>query len=149
MTSLESPIDGYGIVIPEWEVEVTPGGPLANLSGTIEDVHDQLIQLNPTWDEEYAPDLTTDVDGSGTNVARLSRRTDFSGSAYLCRGRWPECPASTIVDGIRYLQRVSGRPTNGPGPGNCARVSCSYKSAIWWCNDVRFLAFVTVSHIVS
>jgi hypothetical protein len=37
---------------------------------------------------------------------------------------------------VRYLRRVQGRPRNGPRPGNCGRVSCSYKSAIWWCNDV-------------
>ncbi|KAE8135101.1 hypothetical protein BDV38DRAFT_294917 [Aspergillus pseudotamarii] len=40
-----------------------------------------------------------------------------------------------IEEGIRYLHSVPGQPTNGPGPGNCGRVSCSYNSAIWWCND--------------
>jgi hypothetical protein len=41
-----------------------------------------------------------------------------------------------IRNGIRYLRGLNGNPTNGAGPGNCGRVSCSYDSAIWWCNDV-------------
>lgn len=41
-----------------------------------------------------------------------------------------------IQEGISHLRGVNGKPRNGPGPGNCGRVSCSYNSAIWWCNDV-------------
>ncbi|QPH00797.1 hypothetical protein C2857_004778 [Epichloe festucae Fl1] len=26
-------------------------------------------------------------------------------------------------------------PGNGPGPGNCGRVACTFNTAIWWCND--------------
>lgn len=42
-------------------------------------------------------------------------------------------------DGIAYLKSVTGTPVNGPGPGTCNRVSCSYNSAIYWCNDVSRL----------
>jgi hypothetical protein len=56
-------------------------------------------------------------------------------AAYFCRGRWRECSAPAASNGVRYLRRVQGRPRNGPGPGNCGRVSCSYKSETWWCND--------------
>ncbi|KAL2813072.1 hypothetical protein BDW59DRAFT_167617 [Aspergillus cavernicola] len=41
------------------------------------------------------------------------------------------------MEGIMYLEDVDGRPTEGPGPGECSRVSCSWDSAIWWCNDTR------------
>ncbi|KAL6364190.1 hypothetical protein LRP88_02106 [Fusarium phalaenopsidis] len=50
---LDAPIEGYGVVMPEWEIEVTPGGPIAVLNGTIEEIHEELLQLNPKWDEEY------------------------------------------------------------------------------------------------
>lgn len=40
-----------------------------------------------------------------------------------------------IQKGIIHLRTVNGRPSNGPGPNNCGRVSCSDNSAIWWCND--------------
>lgn len=36
---------------------------------------------------------------------------------------------------VYYLRRVPGKPTNGPGPGNCGRVSCSWNTGIYWCND--------------
>ncbi|KAK0672293.1 hypothetical protein QBC41DRAFT_353561 [Cercophora samala] len=43
-----------------------------------------------------------------------------------------------IEDGITYLSRLSGTAMNGPGPENCGRVSCSYNSAIIWCNNNNF-----------
>ncbi|SCO81325.1 uncharacterized protein FRV6_05538 [Fusarium oxysporum] len=102
-------MSGYGVVVPEWEVEITPGGPTTVLNGTIEEVHEELLQLNPDWDEDDAE--------------------------YHCGGRWPKCRTTIINQGIPYLRRIKGKPRNGPGPGNCGRVSCSFNSAIWWCND--------------
>ncbi|KAL3442667.1 hypothetical protein BJX65DRAFT_286260 [Aspergillus insuetus] len=66
----------------------------------------------------------------------LAKRTDFSGSNVRCypEDYW-EASRETIAEGIAYLRGVSGQPSAGPGPGACARVSCSYASAIWWCND--------------
>ncbi|KAF5251581.1 hypothetical protein FANTH_3191 [Fusarium anthophilum] len=52
-TELEAPIEEYGVVVPEWEVEITPGGPTTVLKGRIEEVHEELLQINPDWDEEY------------------------------------------------------------------------------------------------
>ncbi|PSR82213.1 hypothetical protein BD289DRAFT_371632, partial [Coniella lustricola] len=40
-----------------------------------------------------------------------------------------------LYQGIAYLNGIPGFPSNGPGPGTCGRVSCSYSSAIYWCND--------------
>ncbi|KAI1500309.1 hypothetical protein F5X99DRAFT_410160 [Biscogniauxia marginata] len=41
-----------------------------------------------------------------------------------------------IDDGIAYLHdRGTGLCGVGPGPRACRRVSCSYYSAIWACND--------------
>lgn len=116
-------------MIPEWEVEVSPGGPTVILKGTIEEIRKELLKLNPTWDTDYLKPKPS---------PKLARRFDFSRDKYVCRGRWPQCSADSIQDGINYLRGVSGQPTNGPGPGNCGRVSCSYDSAIWWCNDVSY-----------
>lgn len=52
---------------------------------------------------------------------------------------WPVANGNRIQDGINYLMGVGGQPSNGPGPGACGRVSCSYDAAIWWCNDVSTL----------
>jgi hypothetical protein len=34
-----------------------------------------------------------------------------------------------------YLRGVKGDCSNQAGPGNCGRISCSWNSGIWWCND--------------
>lgn len=55
----------------------------------------------------------------------------------LCEMAWDSSFASVfhIRQGIDYLRKIHGDCTNGPGPGNCSRVSCSYQSGIWFCND--------------
>lgn len=47
-----------------------------------------------------------------------------------------------VKQGIEYLGTVAGTPTEGPGPGACGRVSCSYGAAIYWCNDVSLYLFL-------
>lgn len=129
-----SPIDNYGVIIPEWKVEVSPDGPIVILPGTIEEVHETLLELNPDWDIDYSAYFDTPR-------STLAKRYDFSRDEYFCRDRWPECSADAIETGVNYLRGVPGAPVNGPGPGNCGRVSCSYDSAIWWCNDVSSFSF--------
>lgn len=119
--------------MPEWEVEVSPGGPLVNLSGTIEEVHTELLKLNPDWDTHYLAEKETR--GIADTTSSIQKRS-FDLSSYFCGGRWPACLWAEIRHGVSYLRGVQGRPVNGAGPGNCGRVSCSYDSAIWWCNDV-------------
>ncbi|KAG8424721.1 hypothetical protein J3458_001492 [Metarhizium acridum] len=53
---------------------------------------------------------------------------------------WHPCKVRRIEEGIEYLRGLAGVPRNGPGPETCGRVSCSYQAAIWWCNNVSFLA---------
>lgn len=118
-------ITGYGIEDFTWQIETTPGGPKVNVSGTIESVYSQLTKINPKFVDEYPP-----IEVNETSSA-LTKRDDI-----LC-GNWPDSAGTfAITQGISHLRGVSGVPTNGPGPGNCGRVSCSLDSAIWWCNDV-------------
>ncbi|KAE8362694.1 hypothetical protein BDV27DRAFT_166013 [Aspergillus caelatus] len=132
-----APLDGYNIMIPEWEVEISLGRSTVRLNGTIQEVHEALLKLNPSWNEHYMkemPQESSEVTQPADSFT-LEKRADFSNDKYLCRGRWAECSASAASNGVHYLRFVQGWPTNGPGPGNCGRVSCSYKSAIRWCND--------------
>ncbi|RGP62432.1 hypothetical protein FSPOR_9279 [Fusarium sporotrichioides] len=114
---VEAPIEGYGVVVPEWEVEVAPGTSTI-LKGTVEEVHSQLLGLNPDWDEMYilnAMDPITETSRRDKDT-HLFRRTNFEGSKYTCRGRWPQCPYPAIVDGIeylRYVQAALGTPPSG------------------------------------
>ncbi|KAL4962766.1 uncharacterized protein BDV14DRAFT_99136 [Aspergillus stella-maris] len=128
---------GYGIDVPEWDVEVTPGGERITLNGTVEEVRRELLTLNPRWEEDFAFTVSgKDAAESDDDDGLLVKRTDFYGAKYVCR-KWSNARYKPISNGIKYLRGVSGRPVAGPGPGNCARVSCSYDSAIWWCNDAK------------
>lgn len=97
------------------------------VTGTIQEVYSQLKQINPTFETDFPP-----VEDNNTEVlAALQKRDTVNCGVFSDTGS-----VVAIKSGISHLRGVSGQPTNGPGPGNCGRVSCSYDSAIWWCNDV-------------
>jgi hypothetical protein len=131
---IESPIPGYDIFIPSWEVSATPDGPSIVLNGTVEQVHEQLIELNPNYDADFA--IT--VSGEDDTITTANYLDRFpSNSGHNCFGRWHFVFTDTLWDGINYLRRIGGQPSMSAGPGTCGRVSCSYRTAIYWCNDVR------------
>ncbi|KAK0655328.1 hypothetical protein B0T16DRAFT_311408, partial [Cercophora newfieldiana] len=55
---------------------------------------------------------------------------DYNIKNCKCGNDSGEAETDLIRAGIRYLRHVNGVPQNGPGPGACGRVSCSWKSAI-------------------
>ncbi|KAL3470113.1 hypothetical protein BJX99DRAFT_264549 [Aspergillus californicus] len=143
--AIEPPLEGYEVWEPEWEIEARPGHTI-NARGTIEEIHSQLLDVNPDWDEDYvkpalerraAERATRSADGLTTDFTVAKRDVDFIEDGWIVCDAWPRAKQSRIQDGITYLRGVDGRPTSEGGPGKCARVSCSYDSAIWWCNDSR------------
>ncbi|KAE8378283.1 hypothetical protein BDV26DRAFT_281199 [Aspergillus bertholletiae] len=129
--TLEAPIPGYGIWEPEWSIEAHPGRTI-QARGTIQEVRDELLRINPDWDEHYIKPV---LERSVESTSEFSKRTDFFNDGWLKCGVWPSADVADVKSGIQYLRGVSGNPQNGPGPGNCGRVSCGYNAAIWWCND--------------
>lgn len=129
---VEDPFKGYTIVPAVWEIEVTPGeGNYVTLNGTIEKVYPELLEINPNYEQEYEEFVA-----ENEAPKSVEKRTDFSTSKYYCNGRWTAISTGEIAKGISYLRRVGGQPRMGAGPGTCARVSCSWNAAIFWCNDV-------------
>ncbi|OAQ65141.1 hypothetical protein VFPPC_14002 [Pochonia chlamydosporia 170] len=126
----EAPLPGYKVVDLSWEVEVFPGK-VENFTGTVEQVHHEVTTLNPQWEP---PTINIDVESS-TNEKRYTNWNAINCGAGPWG--WRPCKSIKIQDGINYLRGLSGRPSNGPGPGACGRVSCSWNAAIWWCNDNR------------
>ena len=61
---------------------------------------------------------------------------------------WPEASEYYISQGVDYLSDLPGKPSNGPGPGECGRVSCSWSAAIWWCNDVSLTPPPSTTHLL-
>ncbi|PIG87409.1 hypothetical protein AARAC_007459 [Aspergillus arachidicola] len=113
----ESPIEGYTIEEFSWE-----------------QVLSQLRDINPNYDAEFAipaDEVEHPVEEEATS-SHLTKRGDVK-----CGG-YPKARRVHIEQGIKYLRGVPGKPQRGPGPGSCGQVSCSWSSAIWWCNDNTF-----------
>ncbi|KAK3987947.1 hypothetical protein QBC44DRAFT_399507 [Cladorrhinum sp. PSN332] len=146
-----SPIpEGYGIVDSEqleWEVETTPGGPKVALNGTVQQVRAQLLEINPKYDEEFAPII------SERNAKALEETTPASPlhkrDWTVCWGRMAGARQERIIQGIHYLRGLSGEARNGPGPRNCGRVSCDLDNSIWYCNDNNFSKSMPWFHIAN
>ncbi|KAK4130059.1 hypothetical protein BT67DRAFT_465288 [Trichocladium antarcticum] len=121
----DSGIPGYGTQVMQWEVEVTPGH-TELLNGTIQEAYEQAHQINP--------DFTPPGSGKDTAEGTVIRGLHEKRGHVTCGGFKTGVVVPTL-DGVRYLRRITGKPHNQPGPRYCTRVSCSWKSAIWWCND--------------
>lgn len=133
--NMESPLPGYSVEILQWQVPVSLDGRTVTLNGTVEQFYDQLQEINPEYEAEfgtiYDKNTTTLLEIWRTPGA-MERQHDASSDC----GHWDPARAEAIWEGINHLNHVSGKPVSKPGPGVCGRVSCSYDSAIWWCNDV-------------
>ncbi|KAL0929824.1 uncharacterized protein CTRU02_215254 [Colletotrichum truncatum] len=119
----------------KWEVQAFPDGPTLTLGGTVEQIYKRLVEINPNFDADWGvgdPKVADDA-------AALKRRTDFTGSSFLCGGKWPRTGVGDASKGIDYLYTVPEKSRNGAGPGNCGKVSCSGSegqgASIYWCND--------------
>ncbi|KAG5995267.1 hypothetical protein E4U43_003068 [Claviceps pusilla] len=131
--ALDPPLPGYGVVDIEWNVQVKRGEPATNITGTVEEVEAELTRRNPNWKHEL-DDLSTGGDGAH----RLAKRAEVEQvycDSIVHDYRWPLASTYALIGGIRYLKSVPGKPGANPGPGMCGRISCSWDSAIWWCND--------------
>lgn len=128
---LDAPLPGYEVEDLIWEVEHTPGKPPVQLNGTIEQIHDKLLEINPDF-EFYENISPVDVQEETANASpTLTKRKD----KVIC-DNFPRIEVEFVQDAMSYLRKVKGRPWLGPGPGRCIRVSCGFNAAIWWCNDV-------------
>lgn len=109
-----------------------------NLTGTIQEVHAQLLKINPDYDARFAPILAK----RAADRALLEMANATSGAQhrpnlidYTRCGLFKQAASANYIrDGIEYLRRIpAGVPSMGMG---CGKVSCSWGSAIYWCNAV-------------
>ncbi|KAK0669863.1 hypothetical protein QBC41DRAFT_336520 [Cercophora samala] len=132
------PPSGYGIVPIEWDVPVNltaPDSTTVHLSGTIQDVVAQMEHDYPGWNETFQQMNTT---LSNDTLAMAFGHQSYEVDKMVCEPKWKYMAnRQRIWEGIEYLLYLPAdpKPKNGPGPGNCGRVSCSYHAAIYWCND--------------
>ncbi len=112
------------LVEPSWEVAPYPGAAPITLNGTVEQVYAKLLEINPNYDEDFK-----DSEPELEPTRSLKKRKD----TLVCDGEH-SADTTRIDQGIKYLRKVKGSPQLSPWA--CSRVSCSWYSAIIWCNDV-------------
>ncbi|KAK4642292.1 hypothetical protein QC761_506430 [Podospora bellae-mahoneyi] len=129
-------VSSYATVPITWELPVKaddPAGATVEVTGTIEEAIAQMDATYPGWNETFQAHLPPPptVDSGAFDLAALD-----DPESYICKlDQWKEAGQLSILRGIEYLRGLTGSAKNGPGPGECGRVSCSWQSAIWWCND--------------
>lgn len=134
MATPDAPMKGYNVFVPEWEFEVAPGETVV-LNGTIEEVRNQLLEINPDYGVSSALNVTDPQQAMQLYQESTHRGNIFEGSTVYCHG-FVLGNRYLIWLALLYLNDVKGNPVNSAGPGNCGRVSCGYGAAVWWCNDV-------------
>lgn len=46
---------------------------------------------------------------------------------------------TAVDEGISYLNHLPDSTRCSNSPSSCGRISCSYSSAIYWCNDNKYV----------
>ncbi|KAG6112143.1 hypothetical protein E4U13_004405 [Claviceps humidiphila] len=128
--AIEAPIPGYDVKTLDWNVHLDPRDAPVTLSGTIEEVTSKAKKLNPRWARDIAKRKPARDDEARLQTRDWAYRVDCADGK-----RWKKAGLWHVQAGLDYLSKLKAKPKMGPGPGTCSRVSCSYKAAIWWCND--------------
>ncbi|KAK7458458.1 hypothetical protein CaCOL14_006893 [Colletotrichum acutatum] len=123
-------VEGFDLTTIEWKVQAHPGGENLTLTGTVEEVLKELRTINPNYDQDFG--ITTLTSTEAIDAVTQADDT-FKDGPVNCAG-YDDADSKRFAQGARYLLDVKGKPTRGPGPGSCGRVSCSWNSAIYWCN---------------
>ncbi|KAI1385999.1 uncharacterized protein F4822DRAFT_414691 [Hypoxylon trugodes] len=118
----------YSVANLTWKGRIVDNGPEVSLTGTsFKDIESQILKVNPKF--SWA-DPSTGGDHSEPQKSKAYLSCDPNNIW------WAQ--AFRIQDGIQYLSGKTGKCFMEKGPRVCTRISCSYKSAIWWCNDNHF-----------
>ncbi|KAI1462921.1 uncharacterized protein F4812DRAFT_469662 [Daldinia caldariorum] len=126
---------GYSMVNLTWVGKVFEDGSDVSITGSsMQNIEAQIRELNPdfSWNRK-----------NDTNSAMPVRRDNTHLTCDPNNIWWAQ--VFRIEQGIEYLKGIQGRCHVGPGPRVCTRVSCSYESAISWCNDNDHDIFIDCS----
>ncbi|PVH87621.1 hypothetical protein DL98DRAFT_581630 [Cadophora sp. DSE1049] len=117
-----SPFEGYSI--EPLAYSGTINGVQVNATGSIEEIMKELSAKDPDFVAKIEAEATDLV----TRAKTWQECLPIPGKPDL-----READTEAISKGIKYLRRIGG--TCGVGVRTCARVSCSWDSAIFLCND--------------
>ncbi|KAL4887678.1 hypothetical protein BJY04DRAFT_212707 [Aspergillus karnatakaensis] len=124
----------------DWSLQAFPNGPFLNFTGTVETIYEELLRLNPNYEHEDWPedleDMPTfeedmEITTTDSSVSARQNPTD----TLFCNNLRPQGWDNPLGKGAEYLKKLKGKPHLRAGPHVCKKVSCSWDTAIWWCND--------------
>ncbi|KAK0672294.1 hypothetical protein QBC41DRAFT_299781 [Cercophora samala] len=109
-----------------------PNSATVSITGTIERAVAKMEADYPGWNATFmARGPPPPSDGNNRDDQEPPQVGTFN-----CRPKGEDFASrGAIRAGIQYLRKVPGTAKNGAGPDNCGRVSCSWNSAIIWCNQ--------------
>ncbi|KAI1379996.1 hypothetical protein F4677DRAFT_442187 [Hypoxylon crocopeplum] len=124
--------DEYAIVPMTWKGAINEGGPEMAFNGTIEEVTTQIQATKPDFTWESLSKAT----GNTPTVNASKRETEDN--KIICGVGGPNAigvALALVLQQRDYLASLPGTCGVGGGPRVCVRVSCSYRAAVWLCND--------------
>ncbi|EWC45609.1 hypothetical protein DRE_05170 [Drechslerella stenobrocha 248] len=112
-----------------WSGSVTPGGPEVELTGTLSEVVEQIIALNPDWEAQ------TDAAAAEAPVSPPKKALRWDGQPTCDKVAGDRIVSQYFLkwEVIPTLRRIGGNC--GTKARNCARLSCSWSSGVELCND--------------
>ncbi|KAK4205442.1 hypothetical protein QBC40DRAFT_344618 [Triangularia verruculosa] len=125
-------VDDFAVVDLTWDLPIKvddPNGEKMTVTGSIQTAIAKMEAAYPGWNATFQAGLPVDEKLGTRSPAALEDPT------YNCEIRADTANFFAIKWGIHYLRGIDGNAKGGPGPRNCSRVSCSWNSAIYWCND--------------
>ncbi|KAI6791476.1 hypothetical protein KC360_g8361 [Hortaea werneckii] len=130
LTEVDSVPEGYEIVPAKWTGEIVPGEGPVTLEGCVESLREQILEINP--------DYFKNQDSTSAGSALAARTIGSCGGRAISKDVRCGVPYGTvhgkdISSGLVYLSNIGGCMTLGGK--QCSRVSCSYNSGIFACND--------------
>lgn len=139
LTTATEIIPGYTIVPIDWEIEVSPGK-IATLNGTVQEVIAQAQAINPGFALQGVSPKPASAAAKLRRRGQQSRRGPLSRRGVDFCNHFGNADVDAILEGVDYLHRLGGSANMKAGPRVCSRISCSYNSAIYACNDVSVLS---------
>lgn len=120
------------ILTPSWDLPVEPGNVnlTENFNGTIQHAMQQMNEAHPGWLKEYEDWVKTQP-AKRQSACIYPQWANGIACGGFSPGRW-----DANGDAVKYLHNLPGMSGMRAGPKACGRVSCSYDTAVFTCNDV-------------
>ncbi|KUJ23864.1 uncharacterized protein LY89DRAFT_726918 [Mollisia scopiformis] len=129
------------MTISKMTFEGSIGDYKVQLNGSIQEIHAQMKAIYPDFDPDTA------ISNQTLDIRHLGKRSKMQPPLCYPVQDWGRAETAPINTGIRYLNQVQA--LCGVGANSCVRVSCSYRAAIYLCNDNDYGITPTCPYIAS